>query len=105
MRRAGYEFKRHEVYERKRSLNYRCERCGQEGHLEAHHRVPIWFAKRYPELTPALISSMANCEILCADCHAIADREQNKKSLPFFVQALFGITLEQESSKMRFVSY
>lgn len=54
----------------KERANGKCEYCGEESNtLEAHHRIACWFAKEYPAFAPALISSLANLQMLCPNCH------------------------------------
>jgi len=58
-----------------------CEECGikkkdtTEGYLEIHHRVGIAVALlNHPELSHAMISSIANAVVLCIPCHRLMDK-------------------------------
>ncbi len=60
--------------EAKQRVNYTCERCGRSNgrvkQLEVHHRLAIWFAKKYfPQLSSIILNSIANAEVLCYRCH------------------------------------
>lgn len=57
---------------------FRCERCGKkqaEKPLECHHILPIMLARFYPELSPAILRSLANLRVLCQECHRIEGLE------------------------------
>lgn len=88
MSRRGYEFSNETKELARKKARYCCERCGKEGRTEVHHRIPIYIAKQYPELSQAMISSLANAEILCSDCHDIADKEIHNWGQ--YALALFG---------------
>lgn len=90
--RRGYEFDRNEIKERKRQLSFTCEKCGTEGKTFAHHIVSIGYAVRH-HLPHTIISSMANCKMLCESCHEEADRAQTNESLGALAQAMFGIAV------------
>lgn len=71
-----------------------CEQCGktkkQVGYLEIHHKLGIAVARRfYPQISAAVISSLANAEVLCPKCHDRRDVEDRKRH-KFFAQALLG---------------
>ena len=80
--------------------DWRCEECGKTkqevGHFEIHHRVGIAIAlSHHPELSHAMISSLANSVCLCASCHKKADIkdrrhhvENAKKLEEYFTQQL-----------------
>ena len=71
--REGYEFNLGLKKYALERANYRCEMCGRKGTrqnpLEVHHRVAIWFAKQYPFIAPAVITHIANAQVLCHECH------------------------------------
>ena len=77
-----YRFSDEVKLEALRRSDFRCENCGRhktetaEHYLQAHHLLAVSMAVRhYPELAPALVASLANIKILCADCHVIYDQE------------------------------
>jgi len=74
-RRKGYEFPSSIKEEARRLVGYRCERCGRKGTTEAHHIIPIHLGREIPWIGQAVITSLANVEILCPHCHEIADQE------------------------------
>lgn len=47
-----------------------CEACGNPHNLNYDHILPIWFSLNFPIFTHELIRSLANCRILCRDCHS-----------------------------------
>lgn len=46
-----------------------CEACGCPDNLHADHILPVFFACKYPVFALEIIRSLANCRILCANCH------------------------------------
>ncbi len=81
---ASAEFSDETKLEALRRANWRCERCGRQkqdvGYLEIHHRLGIAIALRYhPEISHALLSSIANARVLCHDCHRIEDQSDRRK--------------------------
>lgn len=94
MSRKGYDFPSSVKEEARRRVRYRCERCGEQVHTEAHHKIPIWFAKEIPWLSPAIISSLQNVEILCPSCHDLADQEtqhMTREELTSLAQSILGV--------------
>lgn len=85
MRPESMEFSKETIVEALKRANFTCECCGikkqdtQEKYFEIHHRLGIAIALRYhPELSHALISSLANAMVLCIPCHKVLDREDRK---------------------------
>lgn len=75
-----YEFTPETKLEALKRANFRCEGCGvpkreaRDGYLEIHHVLGVAAAiKFYPSLAPAIISSLANAQVLCKDCHQQED--------------------------------
>ncbi len=69
----------------------KCEECGQEGYVEIHHLLGIWYAvNMYPQIEPYLISSIANAICLCLDCHHMYDARL-KKEHPYYAAKLLGM--------------
>jgi 5-methylcytosine-specific restriction endonuclease McrA len=63
---------------------YKCERCDRtkpeirDHYFEIHHKLGIAHALAYyPNLSHAIIRSLANAEVLCKDCHQEATNEMN----------------------------
>ena len=46
-----------------------CERCGNPHNLNFDHIIPCWFAINFPVFATEIIKSLANCRILCTECH------------------------------------
>lgn len=46
-----------------------CEACGNPHNLHFDHILPCWFAINFPVFAQEIIRSLANCRILCLDCH------------------------------------
>lgn len=67
-KRAGYEFS---AQTKQEALNRSpvCEACGNPTNLCYDHILPIWFTINYPVFATEIIRSLANCRILCRDCH------------------------------------
>jgi protein-tyrosine-phosphatase len=68
------------------NANWRCERCGiekkdtPEQYLEIHHRLGISIAlHNIPSIEHALLSSVANAQVLCRKCHKIQDQEDARR--------------------------
>lgn len=65
-------------------VNYTCEICGREEDrsngifLQAHHKIAIWFARENPCLALEVIKSLANCEIVCRDCHSKLHNQETR---------------------------
>jgi len=79
------EFTKEVKLEALRKADWCCEECGikkkdaVEGYLEIHHRVGVVVALRnHPELSHAMISSIANAVVLCIPCHRLMDSEDPK---------------------------
>jgi 5-methylcytosine-specific restriction endonuclease McrA len=69
----GYKKWRQAVFTRD---NFRCQHCGSEEHLEAHHIKPF-------SVAPELMYVVENGLTLCAECHKKTDsygRKMRKKS-------------------------
>lgn len=77
--RAPYEFSKQTILEALQRCNFTCDVCGKhkketpEGYLEAHHLVGIYFflkyKKEFPGMTREIMRSVANCSMLCVECH------------------------------------
>jgi len=93
--------RRHERYKRRKPFEFkritretaiyrsegRCEDCGLSTYndnikLEAHHIVPIFIARELELLSATIIKSLANCQVLCTDCHR--DLHKNKRHKKHF---------------------
>ena len=79
------EFTNEVKLEALRKADWCCEECGikkkdaVEGHLEIHHKVGIAVALlNHPELSHAMIASIANAVVLCIPCHHRMDSEDPK---------------------------
>ena len=74
-----YEFTWRTKREALRLASNRCELCYEpftkQRPFEAHHRIPLTLMRYLPEYCYEYINSLANCEILCHDCHQIKDRK------------------------------
>jgi len=64
-----------------RKADWCCEECGikkkdtVDGYLEIHHKVGVVVALRnHPELSHAMIASLANAVVLCIPCHRLMDK-------------------------------
>lgn len=76
-----------------------CQECGrkkeQVGYLEIHHKLGIAIALQcHPEISHALISSLANATCLCHDCHSkrdVIDRKKHKE----YAQELLSLQVRQ----------
>jgi len=75
------EFTKEVKVEALRKADWCCEQCGikkkdaLDGYLEIHHRVGIAVALlNHPELSHAMIASIANAVVLCIPCHRLMDR-------------------------------
>lgn len=73
-RRGWYEFSEYTKELSRKRAGYCCERCGRNGRTEIHHKIPVKIAKEL-NIPHLMISSLINCEALCSNCHAEADRE------------------------------
>ena len=97
MRRGKYEFKPNVIETAYRKSEGKCEHCGVTAEdvgktLEAHHVVPICIARLIPELSSIIISSLANCELLCYKCHKHEHRKRWKSDYYFpQIQALLSL--------------
>lgn len=87
-RNPDYEFPPHVRKEALKQAGYCCDRCGahkndtKNKYLELHHQLGIAIAiKYYPEISPLVISSLANCRVLCYDCHIIEDKEDHRNHI------------------------
>jgi len=79
------EFTNEVKIEALKKADWCCEECGikkkdaEKGYLEIHHRVGIAVAlHNHPELSHAMISSIANAVVLCIPCHRLMDSEDPK---------------------------
>jgi len=79
------EFTNEVKVEALRKADWCCEECGikkkdtVDGYLEIHHRVGIAVAlHNHPELSHAMIASIANAVVLCIPCHRLMDSEDPK---------------------------
>lgn len=75
-----YEFSDTIKLEALKHAEFKCQRCSKPkeevGILFFHHILPVAIAAaKYPNIAPHLIGSLANCRVLCHDCHLIEDRE------------------------------
>lgn len=84
-----------------RRANWKCEQCGidkqhaPEHYLEIHHKLGIALALRHhPEISHALISSLANAEVLCIKCHDKKDITDRKKHMQY-AQELLSMQVRQ----------
>jgi len=75
------EFTREVKIEALRKADWCCEECGirkrdaVNGYLEIHHKVGIAVALlNHPELSHAMIASIANAVVLCIPCHRLMDK-------------------------------
>jgi len=78
---SSCEFTREVKIEALRKADWCCEECGikkkdaVDGHLEIHHKVGIAVALlNHPELSHAMIASIANAVVLCIPCHHRMDK-------------------------------
>jgi len=79
------EFTKEVKVEALKKADWCCEQCGikkkdaEKGYLEIHHRVGIAIALlNHPELSHAMIASIANAVVLCIPCHRLMDSEDPK---------------------------
>jgi len=96
--RKRYEFSRQQRINRERGTEGLCEHCGQEAHLEGHHIISAFLARRNPVLTPQVIKQMENLMMLCDDCHEEADvaqRKWKKEEIGLVAWALFDLDPEK----------
>lgn len=96
-KRRPYEFS-HETKRLGFQLSHQsCECCGvhkKEGYLEAHHVLGVFYAfKEYKNLSPVIIKSLCNLEILCIDCHTRRHEDEDIDQ-QMDEQAQFLITLQ-----------
>lgn len=71
----------------------RCEVCGVETDLQAHHLLPLWFAREYfPQIAKHALASLANCQILCADCHRESHLSPDFNQYKLLAQSLLGMS-------------
>ena len=82
---SSCEFTKEVKIEALKKADWCCEECGVkkkdavEGYLEIHHRVGIAVALlNHPELSHAMIASIANAVVLCIPCHSLMDIEDPK---------------------------
>jgi len=87
------EFTKEVKVEALRKADWCCEECGikkkdtVDGYLEIHHRVGIAVAlHNHPELSHAMIASIANAVVLCIPCHDLMDREDPKHHKEYAVE-------------------
>lgn len=71
-----------------RRAKFTCEDCGRPkhevGYLQIHHKLGIAIAARFhPEISHALLASIANTAVLCPDCHEKRDIADRKKHTEF----------------------
>ncbi len=86
---SACEFSKQTKIETLKRSGFCCEECGKKKYecnppyLEIHHVVGIAIAIQYhPELSHAMISSVANAESLCVSCHKkrdVLDRRNHKE--------------------------
>ena len=70
MSRSGKEFSSNDIDFLYRKYDYKCDICGSQEKLEAHHILPIWVANEYfPSLAAWVIKSVANGRLVCEKCH------------------------------------
>jgi len=79
------EFTNEVKIEALKKADWCCEECGVKkkdttsGYLEIHHRVGVAVALlNHPELSHAMIASIANAVVLCIPCHRLMDSEDSK---------------------------
>lgn len=87
-KRGLYEFSTETKELARKRARYCCERCGRRGTTEIHHRIPVYMAREL-NLPHLLITSLANAEVLCPNCHAEADQETHDW-IPF-AQSILGV--------------
>ncbi len=91
-RQKNKEFSMSTKIEAKRRANYQCQECGATEPLQAHHLIPIYIAREI-ELPNVAIRNLANCEILCDDCHK--ETHENELSIEEYkalAQSLLGVS-------------
>lgn len=99
MRPPEMEFRHETKVQGLKNAGFCCERCGiakkdtPEGYLEIHHKAPIHYLLRYyPDLSPSIVRSIVNLEILCISCH---EEEHNLEDYHYYkqlAQALLGLS-------------
>lgn len=92
--RTNYEFTKETILAALRFADFRCEEChrskpqlaldGEKPYFEMHHILGIEIAVRYfPEISAEVIKSIANCEVVCRECH----REIHRQKQDYFAIA------------------
>ena len=84
---SSCEFTKEVKIEALKKADWCCEECGIKkqdtvnGYLEIHHRVGIAVALlNHPELSHAMIASIANAVVLCIPCHRLMDKQDSRHS-------------------------
>lgn len=97
---ADYEFSPQTKLEALRRANWKCEICGvpkqsaRDGYLEIHHKLAIAVAiQYYPSLGHTIISSLANAQVLCKDCHQQEDNRM-RFNHPMIAAGLLGMLVD-----------
>ena len=103
------EFTREVKNEALRKADWCCEECGikkkdaVDGHLEIHHKVGIAVALlNHPELSHAMIASIANAVVLCIPCHRLMDSEDAKHHREY-AKEIRSMYVEQMQLELAFI--
>lgn len=91
--RAGKEFGTATLEYAFRKSEDKCQSCGSQEKLQAHHIAALWYVAEYfPQLTSWILKSPENCQILCYECH---DKLHRLNDLSIFeAQALLLLFLQ-----------
>jgi len=106
---SSCEFTNEVKVEALRKADWCCEQCGikkkdtVDGYLEIHHRVGIAIALlNHPELSHAMIASIANAVVLCIPCHRLMDSEDPKHHIEY-ARELRSIYVRQMQLELAFI--
>lgn len=92
--REGYTFGNELKAERFRGVEGKCEVCERKTRLQGHHLISCFFAAHNPVLTPYVIRTIENVQMLCSDCHIKADEAHkhfNEHDIALLAWALFDL--------------